>query len=82
LENLDTDLNANKAWETIREIIKISAKKILAYYEFKKHKAWLQDPNVINGNNLHNIRRETSRHIRNKQREYLKDKIDELATNN
>jgi hypothetical protein len=31
--------------------------------------------------NLNNIRRKTSRHFKNKNREYLKDKIDELATN-
>jgi hypothetical protein len=42
---------------------------------------WLQDPREINGDNLKNIRRETSRHFRNKKREYLKDKIDELAIN-
>jgi hypothetical protein len=30
---------------------------------------------------LLNIRCETSRHFRNKKREYLKDKIDELAMN-
>jgi chemotaxis methyl-accepting protein methylase len=42
---------------------------------------WLQHPSEINRDNLNNIRRETSRHFRNKKREYLKDKIDELATN-
>jgi flagellar basal body rod protein FlgC len=42
---------------------------------------WLQDPSEINLDNLNNIRRETRRHFRNKKREYLKDKIDELATN-
>jgi hypothetical protein len=31
--------------------------------------------------NLKNVRRETSRHFRNKKREYLKDKINELETN-
>jgi hypothetical protein len=41
----------------------------------------LQDPSKINGNNLNNVRREASRHFRNKKREYLKDKINELATN-
>jgi hypothetical protein len=35
----------------------------------------------INGDNLNNIRCESSRHFRNKKRGYLKDKIDELATN-
>jgi hypothetical protein len=42
---------------------------------------WLQDPSEINGDNLNNVRREASRCFRNKKREYLKDKINELATN-
>ncbi|PNF20323.1 hypothetical protein B7P43_G13209 [Cryptotermes secundus] len=42
---------------------------------------WLQDPSELNGDSMNNIRRETSRHFRNKKREYLKDKIDELAMN-
>jgi preprotein translocase subunit Sec63 len=42
---------------------------------------WLQDPREIIGDNQNNVRREISRHFRNKKREYLKDKIDELATN-
>jgi hypothetical protein len=42
---------------------------------------WLQDPSEINGENLNNVRREASRYFRNKKREYLKDKINELATN-
>jgi hypothetical protein len=42
---------------------------------------WLQDPCEINGDNLNNVRREASRHFRNKKREYLKDKIHVLATN-
>jgi hypothetical protein len=43
---------------------------------------WLQDPSEINADNLNNVRREASRHFRNKKREYLKDKINELVTNN
>ncbi|PNF34106.1 hypothetical protein B7P43_G01139 [Cryptotermes secundus] len=96
LENLDTEADVNKAWETI----KMSAKESLGYYELKKHKTrfdegcsklldqrkqaklqWLQDPNKINRDSLNNIRRETRRHFRDKKREYLKDKIDELAMN-
>jgi hypothetical protein len=38
----------------------------------------LQDPSEINGDNLNNIRHEASRYFRNKKREYLKDKINEL----
>jgi preprotein translocase subunit Sec63 len=42
---------------------------------------WLQDSNEIIGDNLNNVRREASRHYRNTKRKYLKDKINELATN-
>jgi hypothetical protein len=42
---------------------------------------WLQDPNEINGDNLNNVRCETSRYFTNKKRDYLKKKINELATN-
>jgi hypothetical protein len=41
----------------------------------------LQYPSEINGDNLNNVRREASRHLRNKKKEYLKDKINELAKN-
>jgi hypothetical protein len=39
---------------------------------------WLQDPSVVNEDNLSSVRREPSRHFRNKKREYLKDEINEL----
>jgi hypothetical protein len=42
---------------------------------------WLHDPIEINGGNLKIVRREASRYFRNKKREYLKDKINKLATN-
>jgi hypothetical protein len=42
---------------------------------------WLQDPSRINGDNLNNARREASRHFRNRKRECLDDKINELASN-
>jgi hypothetical protein len=41
----------------------------------------LQDPSERNGDNLKNVRREASRHFRNKERKYLKDRINLLATN-
>jgi hypothetical protein len=99
LEDLDTEVEINSAWEMVREKIKISAKESLGYFELKKHKPWfdegftklldqrkqaklqwLQDPSEIHGDNLNNVRREAST-FRNKKREYLKDKINELATN-
>jgi hypothetical protein len=42
---------------------------------------WLQNPSVVNEDNMSNIRWEDSRHFRNKKREYLKDKINELESN-
>jgi hypothetical protein len=42
----------------------------------------LQHPSQINGNNLQNLRHETSRKFTKKKRECLKDKINEPETNN
>jgi hypothetical protein len=41
---------------------------------------WLENRNKINGDNLNDMRRETSRHFGNKKRKYLKDKINEFLT--
>jgi hypothetical protein len=43
---------------------------------------WLQNPNQINRDNVQNLRCETSKTFRNKKREYLKGKINELKTSN
>jgi len=42
---------------------------------------WLQDPKQSNLDNLNNVRRDASRHFRNKKKAYLKGKIEELETN-
>jgi hypothetical protein len=42
---------------------------------------WLQNPSQVNEDNLSNVRWKASRHFRNKKREYLKDKINELESN-
>jgi len=41
---------------------------------------WISDPNQSNVDNLNNVRLETSRHFRNKNKEYLKAKFDEIET--
>jgi hypothetical protein len=43
LENLDTQVDVNKASETIRENINIPPKESLDYYELKKHKPWFEE---------------------------------------
>jgi len=42
---------------------------------------WLEDPNKNKVDNVENVRHEGSRHFRNKKKEYLKAKIDELESN-
>jgi superoxide dismutase len=41
---------------------------------------WFQHPNELIGD-VNNVRSEARRHFRNKKKEYLKDKMNELATN-
>jgi hypothetical protein len=43
LENFYTEVNINRALETIRENIKISAEQSLGYYDVKKHKPWFHE---------------------------------------
>jgi hypothetical protein len=43
LEILYPDEDINRAWETIRDNIKISAKESLGYYELKKNKPWIDE---------------------------------------
>ena len=42
---------------------------------------WVQDPSQRNVDNVNNVRREASRHFRNKKKAYLKAKIEDLETN-
>jgi len=42
---------------------------------------WIQDPSRRNVDNLNNIRRDASRHFRNKKKAYMKVKLKELETN-
>jgi hypothetical protein len=43
---------------------------------------WLQDPSEINRDNLDNVKREANKYFWNKKGEYLKEKINELASKN
>jgi hypothetical protein len=43
LVNLDTEVDVNWDWETIRENIKFSVKEGLGYYKFKNHKPWFDE---------------------------------------
>jgi len=41
---------------------------------------WIQDPSQSNVDNLNNVRREVTRHFRNKKKAYLRPKIEEIET--
>jgi DNA repair ATPase RecN len=43
LENFDDNVDMNRAWENIRENVKISAKESLGRYELQQHKPWFDD---------------------------------------
>jgi len=43
---------------------------------------WIQDPSQSNVDNINKVRREVSRHFRDKKKAYLRAKIEELETNN
>jgi hypothetical protein len=48
LENLNVSNDINRAWENIKENIKISAKESLGLYEWKQHKRQFWTKNVQN----------------------------------
>jgi len=74
-ESLDLDeLKQNKPW--FDEVC-------LGFLDQRKRAKiqWIQDPNQSNVDNLNKVRREVSRHFRNKKKAYLRAKIEELETN-
>jgi hypothetical protein len=96
-ENLEDNVDINRALDAIRKNINNYAKECIGHCEAKRHKPWfdeecsklvdrrkqaklqwLQDQSVVNEDNLINVRREASRSLRKMEREYLKDKINEL----
>jgi hypothetical protein len=43
LENLDGEVDINRAWENIKENIKTSAKESTGLHELKQHKPWFDE---------------------------------------
>jgi hypothetical protein len=42
---------------------------------------WMQDRSQSNVENLNKVRRDASRHLKNKKKAYIKAKVEELETN-
>ena len=80
LENLYDSEETNRAWENMKEDIKISAKETIDLYDGKQHKPWfdeecsqakmqwLQDPDESKEDNRNYVRREASRYFRKKRK--------------
>ena len=51
---------------------------IFSVQRIKAKLQWVQDPSQSNVDNLYNIRRQASKHFRNKKKAYLKVKIEEF----
>jgi hypothetical protein len=47
LEDLDTEMEINSAWEIVHENIKIWDYDSLGYYELKKHKPWFDEGGLV-----------------------------------
>jgi hypothetical protein len=95
LEGLDGDEDINRTWENIKENIKTSAielkqhkqwfdEECLGFLDQRRQAKmqWKQYPSQSNVDNLNNVRRNASRHFRNKKKVFLKAKIEELESNN
>jgi sorting nexin-29 len=83
-ENIKTSAEDNLGYQRLKQnkpCFEDECSKLIDQQKQAKLK-WLQNPSQMNGDNLQNLRRETSSIFRNKEREYLKGKINELETNN
>jgi hypothetical protein len=83
-ENIETSAKNNLGYHRLKHNIPWFDDECLKLIDQQKQAKLqcLQNVNQINGDNLQNLRHETSRTFRNKKREYLKSKINELETDN
>ena len=67
------ELNQNKPW---------LVEECLGFLDPKKRAKlqWIEEPRLSNVVILNNVRREVSRHFRNKKKAYFREKFEELET--
>jgi len=82
-ENIRTTAKGSLGLYELKQHIPWFDEECLWLLDQRKHAKlqWLQDPNKSYVDNLKNLRCEAGRHFRNKSKEYLKARIDELETN-
>jgi hypothetical protein len=82
-ENFKTSANESLGMYELKQHKPWFDDKCLGVLDQRKQakRQWVQDQSQSNIDNLNNVRHKASRHFRNKNKEYLKAKIEELETN-
>ena len=83
-ENIQTSVKESLGLSEFKQNKPWFDEECLGFFDQRKRAKiqWLQDPSQSNVNNLNKVRREVSRHFRNKKKAYVRAKIEELETNN
>ena len=82
-ENIKTSSKSSLGVHELKQNKPYFDEECLGFLDQRKQATvhWVQDSSQSNLDNLNNERRDASRHYRNKKKEYMKAKIEELETN-
>jgi DNA anti-recombination protein RmuC len=82
-ENIKTSVKESLGLQELKQRKPRFDDEYLGFLDQRKQSKmqWVQDSSQNNVVNLNKVRRETSRHFRNKKKEYMKAKIKKLITN-
>jgi len=84
-ENIKTSAKEGLGRHELKQHKPLFDKECLDFLHRRKQAKmqWIQDPSrrIVRVDNLNNVRRDASRHLRKKKKAYLKAKIEELETN-
>jgi len=82
-ENIETSAEGSLGVHELKQNKRWFDEECLGFLDQRKRvkMQWIQDPSQSNVDILSNVRREVSRHFRDKMKAILRDKIEELETN-
>ena len=82
-ENIKTSAKESLGLNVLKQNKPWFDEECLGFLDHRKRAKmqWIQDPSPSKLDNLNSVRREVSRHFRNKKNAYLRAKIEELETN-
>jgi len=83
-ENIQTSAKESLGLDEFKQNKPWFDEECLGFFDQRKRVKiqWIQDPSQSNVDNLNKVRREVSRHFRNKKKAYLRAKIEGLEYNN